>query len=237
MPSPACNNTRGVPSTFAMPASSRAVTLSELRDGILKRVDVGETPVLLARISDEVRAFSADCPTVVAPEAVPFSKEFGERFGHYFHTLHQANGVTFRLGEKVRAIDGSDRINAVELESGERIEVDAVLFATGVKPATSFVAGLAMDDEGAIRVDASMRPMCMPSATSPRFHAAFPTVRPSTVRDRDPDRTRARGTTARVGHRAQHLRRTRGVYGRTILLDLSLRRALRLSRPRWQTGE
>lgn len=95
--------------------------------------------------------------TVVSPDAVPFAKQFGERFGRYFQALHETNGVTFRLGEKVRSIQRSGSVNAVELESGEQIGTDAVLFATGVKPATSFVAGLELDDDGAIPVDASMR--------------------------------------------------------------------------------
>jgi NADPH-dependent 2,4-dienoyl-CoA reductase/sulfur reductase-like enzyme/nitrite reductase/ring-hydroxylating ferredoxin subunit len=110
--------------------------------------------------------------TIVAPEHVPFSKQFGERFGKHFQALHEANGVTFRLGAKVRAIVGPSAASAVELEDGTRVPADAVLFATGVAPATSFVSGLTMDDQGGIPVDTSMR--AAPGVFAAGDIAAFP---------------------------------------------------------------
>lgn len=95
--------------------------------------------------------------TVVAPDKVPFAKQFGDRLGAMFQRLHEENGVTFRLGETVSSLEGSEAVDEVVLKSGARLHTDAVLLGTGVKPATNMIEGLALDKNGAVIVDATMR--------------------------------------------------------------------------------
>jgi NAD(P) transhydrogenase len=76
------------------------------------------------------------------------------------HQMRQKR-VTFRLGEAVKKIDSGKGIGCatIELESGKRLVVDAVLFSVGRVGATDGLAleraGLKADDRGRLTVNAS----------------------------------------------------------------------------------
>ena len=95
--------------------------------------------------------------TVVAPEPVPFERQFGPEIGAMFHRLHEAHGVHFRLRAKVAEFTGAATANGVLLEDGERLAADLVVLGVGVAPATSFVEGVQKSDDGGIVVDQSFR--------------------------------------------------------------------------------
>jgi NADPH-dependent 2,4-dienoyl-CoA reductase/sulfur reductase-like enzyme/nitrite reductase/ring-hydroxylating ferredoxin subunit len=95
--------------------------------------------------------------TVVAPEAVPFARQFGPELGGMFRTLHEANGVVFRLGAKAARLEGEAQVRAVVLESGERIACELVIMGAGVRPATGFVTGVTLNEDGGVPVDTGMR--------------------------------------------------------------------------------
>ena len=65
------------------------------------------------------------------------------------------HGVAVVLGDSVTAFEGSD----ARLASGRVVPADAVIMAVGVRPDTALAAdaGLAMNDRGAIKVDAAYR--------------------------------------------------------------------------------
>ena len=96
--------------------------------------------------------------TVISPDTVPFAKQFGERVGTMFRELHEHNGVAFRLGEKVKSLEGdAGHVKTAVLESGDHVEADVVLVGTGVTPATGFVEGLTLHKDGGVIVDAGMQ--------------------------------------------------------------------------------
>ncbi len=95
--------------------------------------------------------------TVVAPDSIPFEKQFGPEIGHMFLHLHAANGVAFRLDGEVEAIEGEHAVERVRLKGGETLPADFVLVGTGVEPATKGITGLRTDADGAVAVDASFR--------------------------------------------------------------------------------
>ena len=95
--------------------------------------------------------------TVVAPDEIPFVKQFGERVGGMFRDLHQKNGIRFQTQTKAARITGSSRVDGVELESGTIVAADLVLVGIGVSPATGFVKGLDLTEDGGIVVDGSMQ--------------------------------------------------------------------------------
>ncbi|BBU29810.1 pyridine nucleotide-disulfide oxidoreductase [Burkholderia sp. THE68] len=94
--------------------------------------------------------------SVVAPGKVPFAKQFGERIGEMFRKLHETNGVTFHMNARVAAFGGGDTVTEVILDSGEKIAADVVIAGTGVVPATSFLSGVTLADDGGVDVDATM---------------------------------------------------------------------------------
>src|SRR5581483_2935274 len=95
--------------------------------------------------------------TVVAPEKTPFEHTLGAEIGALFREIHESNGVEFRLGAKVERLVGDEEVEAVALETGERIAADLVVVGVGVRPATEFLAGVTLHQDGGVIVDAHLR--------------------------------------------------------------------------------
>lgn len=95
--------------------------------------------------------------TVVAPEAVPFEKVFGERIGRMYQRVQEDKGAEFRLGRKVERFEGDSCVRAVVLDDGSRLDADLVVVGVGVRPATQFLRGLDLADDGGVVVDAHLR--------------------------------------------------------------------------------
>jgi NADPH-dependent 2,4-dienoyl-CoA reductase/sulfur reductase-like enzyme/nitrite reductase/ring-hydroxylating ferredoxin subunit len=95
--------------------------------------------------------------TVVAPSAEPFESTLGPEVGALFRRLHEEHGVKFKLGSMVYRIEGTSKVDAVVLEGGERIETDLVVVGVGVRPATNFLDGVGLHDDGGVIVDAHLR--------------------------------------------------------------------------------
>jgi len=102
-------------------------------------------------------AKAASSVTVVAPESVPLGRVFGERIGRMYQQAHQAKGVAFRLGHTVERFVGDRSLEAVVLDSGERLEADLAVVGVGVRPATDYLTGLDVNEDGSISVDRHMQ--------------------------------------------------------------------------------
>jgi NADPH-dependent 2,4-dienoyl-CoA reductase/sulfur reductase-like enzyme len=95
--------------------------------------------------------------TVVAPGAVPFEKTLGAEIGGLFRRVHKARGVEFKLGSGVARFEGDGAVAAVVLDSGERVEADLVVVGVGVRPATDFLEGFELHEDGGVFVDRHLR--------------------------------------------------------------------------------
>src|SRR5262249_46503486 len=91
--------------------------------------------------------------TVVAPDQTPFEKTLGGEIGALLQQMHEDNGCRFKLGAKVARITGNGQVDAVEIESGEKIDVDLVVVGVGVRPATDFLEGVELSNDGGVVVD------------------------------------------------------------------------------------
>jgi NADPH-dependent 2,4-dienoyl-CoA reductase/sulfur reductase-like enzyme/nitrite reductase/ring-hydroxylating ferredoxin subunit len=82
--------------------------------------------------------------TVVAPDAVPLVKVFGEKLGAHIKSLHEQHGVKFSLQKSVTAIGASD----VTLDDATKIAADVVVIGIGVRPSLDLAKqmGLAVDN-------------------------------------------------------------------------------------------
>jgi NADPH-dependent 2,4-dienoyl-CoA reductase/sulfur reductase-like enzyme len=80
---------------------------------------------------------------VVAPESMPLERVLGIDVGRFVRSLHEAEGVTFHLGQTVARIDG----RTVTLSGGAAIDSDFLVMGVGVRPAVAIAeqAGLSMD--------------------------------------------------------------------------------------------
>lgn len=81
------------------------------------------------------------------------------RVRRYSRECLEAHGVRIVEGERARSV-GDGR---VDLEGGERLPCDVVLVATGVRPERLFEGtGVAVGEDGALRVDATLRSVSHP---------------------------------------------------------------------------
>jgi NADPH-dependent 2,4-dienoyl-CoA reductase/sulfur reductase-like enzyme/nitrite reductase/ring-hydroxylating ferredoxin subunit len=95
--------------------------------------------------------------TVIAPEEVPFGHILGKEIGSMIQQLHEGSGVTFKLGTTVEKFEGKDKVEAVVLKNGDRVEADVVIFGIGVKPNTDFIQGVDKEADGSLKVDAHFK--------------------------------------------------------------------------------
>ena len=95
--------------------------------------------------------------TVVAPEATPFARTLGTTVGDTLRALHEARGVRFRLARTPVALLGDHQVERVEFDDGTTLPADLVIAGVGVRPATAFVHGVALDPDGGISVDGQFR--------------------------------------------------------------------------------
>ncbi|MGA1362797.1 MAG: NAD(P)/FAD-dependent oxidoreductase [Ilumatobacteraceae bacterium] len=79
--------------------------------------------------------------TVLEGASAPLIRGLGEQMGAAVAAVHARNGVQVRCGVSVQGIDHDDRVSAVLLGDGERIECDVVLVGIGVSPATQWLEG------------------------------------------------------------------------------------------------
>lgn len=103
-------------------------------------------------------ARSYDCEvTVVDMLPAPLERIFDPAVGRTLQALHEANGVTFRLGVGVAGLRGTGRVTGVELGDASTVDADFVVVGIGVTPATGWLAtsGLELDD--GVRCDESLR--------------------------------------------------------------------------------
>jgi NADPH-dependent 2,4-dienoyl-CoA reductase/sulfur reductase-like enzyme/nitrite reductase/ring-hydroxylating ferredoxin subunit len=94
--------------------------------------------------------------TVVAPQSTPFEQTLGTQVGSTVRAIHAEKGVTFRLGRQVARLEGSGTVEAVVLDSGERLPAELVIAGLGVRPATSYLQGVPLLKDGSVLVDSTM---------------------------------------------------------------------------------
>jgi NADPH-dependent 2,4-dienoyl-CoA reductase/sulfur reductase-like enzyme/nitrite reductase/ring-hydroxylating ferredoxin subunit len=80
---------------------------------------------------------------VVAPEGQPLERVMGPEVGRFIRQVHEAQGVSFHLGQTVARVDGRQ----VTLADGTTLESDFLVLGVGVRPVTALAeqAGLAVD--------------------------------------------------------------------------------------------
>ena len=63
----------------------------------------------------------------------------GPRAGQAIRALHEANGVSFRLGTGVAGFEGDSDVRGVRLDDGGTVEADVVVIGIGVAPNTGWL--------------------------------------------------------------------------------------------------
>jgi NADPH-dependent 2,4-dienoyl-CoA reductase/sulfur reductase-like enzyme len=96
--------------------------------------------------------------TLLGLEEIPLAAAIGPELGSFFRSLHEANGVTFRLPASALEIRGdSGTVTGVVTDSGELLPADIVIIAVGVLPETELARDAGLDVDNGILTDASLR--------------------------------------------------------------------------------
>ncbi len=98
--------------------------------------------------------------TVIDPLPLPLHRVLGDTIGGVFRTMHEAEGVTFRLGVGVAEYIGENgQATGVRLDDGSEVTGDVLLLAVGARPRTELAheAGLELSEGAGVDVDATLR--------------------------------------------------------------------------------
>jgi NADPH-dependent 2,4-dienoyl-CoA reductase/sulfur reductase-like enzyme len=89
----------------------------------------------------------------IAPHPLlPLGAEIGARCAR----LHEARGVDLRCGTSIKAILGTDRVEAVRLDDGTELPADLVLLALGAQPNIEWLADSGLELNAGVVCDATL---------------------------------------------------------------------------------
>ncbi len=96
--------------------------------------------------------------TVVEPEAGALQRSVGPEVGAVFADLHRRHGVSFRFGEGVTELNGTDeKVDTVVTSAGTRLPADLVIVGVGVVPNADLAAQAGLEADNGVCVDAALR--------------------------------------------------------------------------------
>ena len=96
--------------------------------------------------------------TLIGLEDIPLAGAIGPDLGRFFRSVHEANGVSFRLPASAAEIRGtSGRVTGVVTDSGELLPADTVVIAVGVVPEVALAKAAGLDVDNGVLTDASLR--------------------------------------------------------------------------------
>jgi 3-phenylpropionate/trans-cinnamate dioxygenase ferredoxin reductase component len=127
---------------------------SQLTDGA--RIVVLGSGFLGCEVAATARKLGCEV-TVVSPSELPIVRPLGRLVAGELQRRHEAKGVRFRMGRTVVDLEGEQRLAAVVLDDGERIEADVLVEAIGSDCNSEWLAGTPLDRTDGIRADAAMR--------------------------------------------------------------------------------
>jgi NADPH-dependent 2,4-dienoyl-CoA reductase/sulfur reductase-like enzyme len=95
--------------------------------------------------------------TVVEAMPTPLARPVGEEMGIVLANMHERHGTTLRCGVGVEALEGTDRVEAVRLADGTRIEADLVVVGIGVAPTIEWLADSGLELGNGIECDKTLQ--------------------------------------------------------------------------------
>ncbi len=128
-----------------------------IRDGLLAgaKVAVVGGGFIGSEVAAAAKAQGCEV-TVIEAALAPLVRGLGAEIGGRVGTLHADNGVELRLGVGVDRVLGSDRVEAIAMADGSRVEADLVVVGIGVVPNTAWLAGSGLRVDNGVVCDATL---------------------------------------------------------------------------------
>jgi NADPH-dependent 2,4-dienoyl-CoA reductase/sulfur reductase-like enzyme len=141
-------------------AQQAVMTLRGLEDAArLRSALIGRPRVVVVGagfLGTEVAATlrSLDVPVVLVDRnQTPLSRSLGVVLGTRVESQHRRHGVDLRLGRRVVALRGRDRLTGVHLDDGSLVPAELLIVALGAVPATEWLAGCGLAVSDGLEVD------------------------------------------------------------------------------------
>jgi 3-phenylpropionate/trans-cinnamate dioxygenase ferredoxin reductase subunit len=124
-------------------------------------------------VASTARSLGLDV-TMVDVAASPMEPRVGEEVGRWAAELHRSHGVRLVLGTGVDTLEGADRLTAVRLADGTRIEADLAVVGLGSVPNTGWLAGSGLPLDDGIVCDATLAVHGVPGVVAAGDVARWP---------------------------------------------------------------
>jgi NADPH-dependent 2,4-dienoyl-CoA reductase/sulfur reductase-like enzyme/nitrite reductase/ring-hydroxylating ferredoxin subunit len=144
-----------LPQVFVLRSKDQARQILQAAKPGQRAVIIGDSFIALESAS-ALREYGLEV-TVLARHAIPFAAQFGETVGKAIRALHEANGVVFHTDGEASYIEGTEHVEAVCLDNGQRLPADLVVAGIGVTPATEPFSDLPKEKDRSLKVDGAMR--------------------------------------------------------------------------------
>ena len=151
---------RPLPGTEALDGVHTLRTLDDataIREGLTAgaRVAVVGGGFIGSEVAASAKARGCEV-TVIEAASAPLVRGLGAEMGSLVGALHGRNNVELRLGVGVEGVLGADRVEAVTMADGTRIEADLVVVGIGVVPNTAWLAGSGLHIDNGVVCDATL---------------------------------------------------------------------------------
>lgn len=113
--------------------------------------------------------------TLVEVADVPLERALGPVIGATCADLHREHGVDLRLGTRVEAFLGDDRIERVVLSDGSVVDTEVVVVGVGVAPSTAWLEGSGLTIDDGVVCDETL--LAAPGITAAGDIARWPSTR------------------------------------------------------------
>lgn len=122
--------------------------------------------------------------TMVFPEDYCMPRLFTPEIARYYEDYYMKKGIQFRKGNVLSSFecDESDKVTAVILKDGSRIDADIVVVGIGIRPNVDLFEGQLMLEKGGIKVNGKMQSVSNASVYAVGDVATFPMPMYSDVR-------------------------------------------------------
>lgn len=139
---------------FTLRSHADATAIVNAADGA-KRAAVLGASFIGMEVAAQLRQRGLEV-TVIEPRTYPLEAALGPEIGAWLRTVHENEGVVFRMGERPAEIVGEGKVDGVELDDGSRVDAEVIVMGVGVEPRVDYLAksGLIDGDPAVgVRVD------------------------------------------------------------------------------------
>ena len=144
-----------LPGVYYLRDLDEALALSaQLGEGV--RIAVIGAGYIGMEVAASARSLGCEVTVIEAQDEI-MKRSAMPAIASYLREYHQQQGVQILLGTGVKQLHGRDKVESVELTSGEKIDVDLVMIGVGVRPEISWLEGSGVATGRGVKVDGYCR--------------------------------------------------------------------------------